>query len=72
LEGEIIVSAETAATAAQRFGWSSDDELLLYVVHGTLHLVGYDDTNPPARSEMRSKEQLYLAEFGLDPRYDEG
>jgi probable rRNA maturation factor len=71
LEGEIIVSAETAAATAQRFGWSAADEMLLYVVHGALHLVGYDDTDPEARAEMRAKEQVYLAEFGLEPRYEE-
>ena len=46
LDGEIIVSGDTAAAAAARFGWSADDELLLYVIHGTLHLVGYDDQEP--------------------------
>jgi probable rRNA maturation factor len=70
LEGEIIVSADTAAATAQRFGWSAADELLLYVVHGALHLVGYNDTNPAARAEMRAKEQVYLADFGLKPRYE--
>lgn len=71
LEGEVIVSADTAAAAAERFGWSLEDELLLYVVHGTLHLAGYDDTTPDARREMRSRERHYLAHYGLTPRYDE-
>jgi len=70
LEGEIIVSADTAAATAQRFGWTVADEILLYVVHGALHLVGYDDTSPAAMAEMRAKEQIYLAEFGLKPRYE--
>jgi probable rRNA maturation factor len=70
-DGEVIVSADTAAATAGRFGWSAADELLLYVVHGTLHLLGYDDTNPFARTTMRTKEQEYLAEFGLRPRYDD-
>ena len=39
VEGDVIVSAETAIRAAPiRFGWAAADELLLYVVHGTLHL----------------------------------
>ncbi|HUY34598.1 MAG TPA: rRNA maturation RNase YbeY [Pirellulales bacterium] len=71
LEGEIIVSADRAAAMARGFGWSADDELLLYVIHGALHLVGYDDTNPSARAVMRGKERAYLAEFGLEPRYEE-
>src|ERR1051326_7852141 len=43
LDGEIIVSADYAKREAARYGWTADDELLLYVIHGTLHLVGYDD-----------------------------
>src|SRR4051812_47696364 len=34
LEGEVIVSADTAAAMAAPFGWTTDDELLLYVIHG--------------------------------------
>ena len=43
LEGEVIVSPDTAPAGPREFGWSAADELLLYVIHGTLHLVGYDD-----------------------------
>ena len=46
LEGEVIVGAETALRTAPRYGWPPHDELLLYVVHGTLHLVGHDDRTP--------------------------
>jgi len=38
--------------------------MLLYVVHGALHLVGYDDLNKKAAAVMRSREQLYLAKLG--------
>jgi probable rRNA maturation factor len=71
LEGEVIASAETAAAAAARFGWPADDELLLYVIHGTLHLVGYDDCDSKSRLKMRARERRYLASFGLAPRYGE-
>ncbi len=71
LEGEIIVSADTAIASAARFGWTPADELLLYVVHGALHLVGYDDLTPDAQQEMRRQEAAVLAEFGLSPRYAE-
>ena len=69
LDGEVIVSADTAAAVAQRFGWTAADELLLYVIHGTLHLVGYDDQDPEALLEMRTRERQFLARFGLTPRY---
>jgi probable rRNA maturation factor len=68
LEGEVVVSAETAARAAAEFGWSPGDELLLYVVHGTLHLVGYDDANDEARATMRAAERRHLAACGIEAR----
>jgi probable rRNA maturation factor len=71
LEGEIIASGETAAASAIMFGWSAQDELLLYVVHGTLHLLGYDDQTDGVREQMRARERHYLAQFALVPRYVE-
>jgi len=71
LDGEVVVSADTAAATAARFGWTADDEVLLYVVHGTLHLLGYDDRQPDALRQMRDRERHYLGTLGLSPRYDE-
>ena len=71
LDGEIIVSAETAASSAARFGWQAADELLLYVIHGALHLVGCDDLEPALQTRMRQREREHLAHFGLTPRYEE-
>lgn len=65
IDGEIVVSADTATTIAKRIGWSSQDELLLYVIHGALHLAGYDDLQPDARRKMRSREKHYLASLGV-------
>jgi probable rRNA maturation factor len=67
LDGEIVVSAETAAAQAARYGWPADDELLLYVVHGALHLIGYDDQTSDAQEIMRRREAEILARFGLVP-----
>jgi probable rRNA maturation factor len=69
LDGEIIVSADYAAREAPRYGWSAEDELLLYVIHGCLHLVGHDDQWPEAQAAMRSEETRLLAQFGLTHRY---
>ncbi len=63
VEGEVIVSAETALAAAPRFGWPTEVELLLYVIHGVLHLLGYDDMTAQQRSEMRRRERAFLAWF---------
>jgi probable rRNA maturation factor len=67
LEGEIILSADTAIAAAHRFGWSPQHELLLYAVHGALHLAGYGDNTAVERDVMRQRERHYLATFGLAP-----
>ena len=64
LEGEVIVSAQTARAAAPQFGWPAEVELLLYVIHGVLHLLGYDDTTAEQRSEMRRQERALLARVG--------
>ena len=60
LEGEVIVSADTAIASVARFQSSAASELLLYVIHGTLHLVGYDDATPRKLGVMRKKEREYL------------
>lgn len=71
LDGEIIASADYAAREAERYGWPTDDELLLYVIHGCLHLVGHDDHTPDGRAAMREAETRHLAEFGLAHRFDD-
>ena len=43
------------------------DELLLYVIHGTLHLVGYEDKEVSDQQRMRAAEREVLARFGLQP-----
>lgn len=71
LDGEIVVSADTAAAQAARYGWSPADELVLYVVHGALHLAGHDDHAPAAREKMRECERACLQSLGLHPRSDD-
>jgi probable rRNA maturation factor len=65
IDGEIVLSADTAAATAKKIGWSTEDEMLLYVIHGALHLTGYDDLQPAARRQMRSREKHYLAQLGV-------
>jgi probable rRNA maturation factor len=60
LEGEVIVSADRARAVSPRYGWADTRELLLYVIHGTLHLVGYRDETSADRQEMRRQERHYL------------
>jgi probable rRNA maturation factor len=66
LEGEVIVSADTARREAARCGWPVQSELLWYVIHGTLHLVGMDDATAAERQRMRARERDYLCRLGID------
>lgn len=63
LEGELILSVEMARQRAAEFGWAWQSELLLYAIHGTLHLAGYRDHDPASRAVMRDREQHYLRQF---------
>ena len=67
VEGEVVVSADTAIRQAPEFGWSSNDELLLYVIHGMLHLTGYEDNTPQAAARMRDGERRILSRLGVTP-----
>ena len=50
--GEIVVSAETALVCAKQHRHSVEQELALYVIHGLLHLNGFDDTTRTAKVKM--------------------
>lgn len=65
IEGEIIISTETAIREALTGGWPADDEVLLYAIHGMLHLVGMDDHEDQQRREMRLNEAKYLNLSGI-------
>ena len=67
LEGQIVVSADTAAREAVECGWSMGEELLLYAIHGSLHLLGYTDKDSTAAAEMYAAEARYLAQLGVEP-----
>lgn len=63
LLGEVVVSVDTAAREASERGISTDEELLRYVVHGTLHLLGYDDHDPADRERMWARQEALVAGF---------
>lgn len=60
LAGEICVSADTARAYAREHGTEFARELTLYVVHGWLHLAGYDDLRPAKKRRMRAAEARAL------------
>ena len=59
-QGELIISVEHAIGQAKRFRSTPARELVLYVIHGILHLHGYDDTTPRRRVRMRNAERRLL------------
>ena len=65
LEGEIVVSVDTARRCALEAGWPPESELLLYAVHGALHLAGFGDKNPQDALEMRTAEARLLAQLDV-------
>lgn len=59
--GDIAISLPTAIRQAQEIGHPLDDELAHLLVHGILHLCGYDHVNSPEEeAEMRAREEKYL------------
>lgn len=65
LEGELVIGVEVAQRQAAERGHTVDAELFLYVIHGLLHLCGYDDKRPKDAAEMRVKERHYLKVLNL-------
>ena len=70
--GEICVSADTAARYARQHHRDFSGELTLYLVHGWLHLAGYDDLEPARKRVMRRAEARalrLLARDGIQPQF---
>jgi probable rRNA maturation factor len=63
--GEIFISAETARRHAKRFRNSLARELRLYIVHGLLHLQGFDDRNEGRARKMKKAQQEILDQIEL-------
>jgi probable rRNA maturation factor len=64
--GEVIISYETAKRQADEAGRGVDDEIAHLLVHGILHLLGYDHANPGDEQRMRAREEAFL---GGDSRH---
>lgn len=65
IEGEIYVDLQVAAKQATSFKVSYPEEVTRLCVHGLLHLLGFDDVNPPAKKKMWDIQEKYLVEFKI-------
>lgn len=62
---ELVVSRETARRKAREHGHTVRAELALYVVHGILHVTGYDDVRARDRARMRTAEREVMQRLRL-------
>jgi rRNA maturation RNase YbeY len=60
ISGEVYISLERVAENALNYNVSLNNELMRILIHGVLHLVGYDDRDDESRSEMRRMEDYWL------------
>lgn len=60
LSGDLFISVDSVRENALYYGTEFDDELNRVIVHGVLHLIGYDDHTESDIAMMRSKENYYL------------
>lgn len=60
--GEILISEETARREASGYGKTTDEEVLLYLIHGLLHLHGHTDGQEPERSVMHRLQEDILSQ----------
>jgi len=67
LSAQIVVCGETAAEQGRLRGTGPQRELLLYVVHGLLHLIGYEDTSVRGAAKMHARQEELLRAY-LAPR----
>ena len=58
--GDIIISVDRAKKQAARFNSTFKKEMYLYIIHGILHLLGYDDEKPSSRKRMQRRETEIL------------
>lgn len=70
LDGEICICIEEAKAQAERFHVRWQRELIRYLVHGILHLRGYDDLNPVDRRRMKREENRLLNELAGRCRFE--
>lgn len=65
VSGDIFISIDTVRENAKEFSVSFENELKRVIIHGVLHLIGYDDVDESSQEIMTLKENEYLEEFSI-------
>ena len=60
ISGDIFISLERVTENAEKYKVAFENELLRVMVHGVLHLIGFNDKTPSEKETMRAKENFYL------------
>ena len=71
IDGEIVMSVDMAVKQARERGHTPEAELALYAVHGTLHLLGYDDRRKADATRMHEVDDEILSSIGFGAVYAE-
>lgn len=66
--GDILISYPTAARQAEKAGHPPQEEITLLLVHGILHLLGYDHSNQEDKAEMWTLQEKILTHLKIDAR----
>lgn len=61
--GEVVISCPIAEEQAREQGHSTETELTVLVLHGVLHLLGYDHEDPEEEAVMRAREEQHLQKY---------
>ena len=63
VDGEVYIDLDTAKERCSEFGASFESESYRYIIHGLLHLMGYEDHTSDLKQVMRDKENTYLTQL---------
>ena len=70
IEGEVYISLARAKNNAKKFNEPYSKEIARLVIHGSLHLLGYEDSSKKDKEEMTKKEDIYLAKVDWSKIYE--
>ncbi len=61
--GDVVASFDTARRVSRELGIPYREELARYLVHGTLHLLGYDDMKPADKKKMHARQEIIVSKL---------